>query len=202
MVVTRFEELEQSKVKVYIDEEYAFLLYKKDIKRYKLEDGSVITSELYDKIIVDTVFRRAKQKAVAILQYMDRTEQELRKKLYEVGYTSSIIDRTLSYVNEYGYLDDERYAAAFVRSKMKTKSKLVIKTKLIQKGISKDIIDCIFMLEYGDGEQEDPELIAIKKAISKKTKTPEDLTYEEKQKLLASLYRKGFDLSKIKQILF
>jgi len=136
------------------------------------------------------------------LQYMDRTEQELRKKLSEAGYTSLIIDRTLAYVNEYGYLDDERYAAAYVRSKMKSKSKLVIKTMLMQKGINKETIDCIFMIEYGDDEQEDPELIAIKKAVSKKTKTPEDLTSEEKQKLLASLYRKGFDLGKIKQILF
>jgi regulatory protein len=202
MVVTRFEELEQSKVKVYIDEEYAFLLYQKDIKQYKLEEGAVITSENYVKIIEDTVFRRAKQKAVAILKFMNRTEQELRKKLSEAEYTDSIIDRTIAYLYEYGYIDDERYAAAFVRSKMNTKSKLVIKTLLIQKGINKEIINNIFMAEYSDDDKEDPELLAIKRAIAKKTKSLEDLTPEKKQKLLASLYRKGFDLSKIKQILF
>jgi regulatory protein len=201
MVITRIEELEKTKAKIYIDEEYAFLLYQKDIKQYKLEVNDEISPEIYDKIIEDTVLRRAKQKALAILKFMDRTELELRRKLSEAGYTSEIITRTLSYVYEYGYLSDERYAAAFVRSKKNTKSKLVIKTELIQKGINKEMIDHIFLTEYGDDEQEDAELIAIKKAISKKTKSPENLTPEAKQKLLASLYRKGFEISKIKQFI-
>lgn len=201
MVITRMEELEKSKVKIYIDEEYAFLLYQKDIKYYKLEENSAISLEVYEKIIEDTVLRRAKQKALAILKFMDRTEQELSRKLAEAGYTKEIIARTLSYVYEYGYLNDERYAAAYVRSKKNTKSKLIIKTVLIQKGIRKEIIDQVFETEYGEDAQEDAELMAIKKAISKKTKSPEDLTPEEKQKLLASLYRKGFEISKIKQFL-
>ncbi|MHB8131825.1 MAG: regulatory protein RecX [Mobilitalea sp.] len=201
MVITMLEKLEQSKVKVYIDEEYAFLLYQNDIKRYKLEEGADITSKCYDEIIEDTVYRRAKQKAVAVLKFMGRTEQELRKKLTETGYPKEIIDRTLFYVTEYGYLNDERYAASYVRARMNTKSKFVIKTELLHKGIDKELINDIFMIEYGDDDREDAELIAIRKLIAKKTKFPENLTFDEKQKLMASLYRKGFATSKIKQIL-
>jgi len=201
MVITMLEELEQSKVKVYIDEEYAFLLYKKDIKRYKLEEGEVITSKCYEEIIEDTIYRRAKQKAVAVLKFMGRTEQELRRKLVETGYPREVIDRTLSYVSEYGYLNDERYAASYVRTRMNTKSKFVIKTELLHKGINKELINDIFLVEYGDEDREDAELIAIRKLIAKKTKFPENLTFDEKQKLMASLYRKGFATSKIKQIL-
>ncbi|HWT75461.1 MAG TPA: regulatory protein RecX [Mobilitalea sp.] len=201
MIVTRLEELEQSKVKVYIDYEYAFLLYQKDITQFKLREGDLITQAVYEDIVSNTVYYRARQKALSILKSIDRTEQELRKKLSDAGYTNDIIDKTISYISGYGYLNDERLASAYVRARKNTKSKLVIKNELLQKGVKKEIIDFVFDEAYDNEEQEDSELIAIKKAIAKKVKDPGNLDYDEKQKLIASLYRKGFDISKIKQIL-
>jgi regulatory protein len=202
MIITRLEELDKSKVKVYIDEEYAFLLYQKDIKLFQLEEGGDISAEIFHKIHTDTVLRRAKQKALAILKFMDRTEYELRRKLFEADYTEEIISQTIDYVYEYGYLNDERFAASFVRLKKNNKSKKVLRLELSQKGIKNEIIDKIFTSEYIEEEDtQDPECVAIQKAIAKKTKAPECLSSEEKQKLMASLYRKGFDIDKIKQFL-
>lgn len=201
MIITRIEEVKKFKFKVYIDEEYSFTLYAKDINQYQLEENKELSSLIYDKLMNDVVLFRAKQKALAILKFMDRTEQELRRKLKEADYIDEIIDRAIDYVNQYGYLNDERLAEAYIKSRMKTKSKLMLRTELIQKGIDRDIINQVINQEYDDFEEEDPELIAIQKAISKKTKAPEELSPEEKQKLLLSLYRKGFDLDKIKQIL-
>lgn len=201
MVITKIEEIERSKFNIYIDEEYAFLLYQKDIDTYGLQEGSEISDLCYKKIMEDTVLRRVKQKALAILKFMDRSEQELRKKLSDAGYSEEVVDQAISYVKEYGYLDDDRFAASYVRSRKNSKSKLAIKTELIQKGISKETIEAVFMEEYENNELEDAELSAIQKAIAKKTKTPDSLSYEEKQKLIAFLYRKGFDLSKIKKVL-
>ena len=87
------------------------------------------------------------------------------------------------------------------RSRKNTKSKLVIKNELMLKGIDKTLIDAVFLEEYENEEQEDAELVALRKAIAKKIKNSEDLDYEAKQKLTASLYRKGFAVSKIKQVL-
>lgn len=201
MNITRFEELDKSKIKVYIDDEYAFILYEKDIEHLRLDEGISISQDLYDNIIDEIVYPRAQQKALAILKYMDRSEQEVRNKLSRADYVGTIIDRTIAYVKEYGYLDDERFTAAFIRARMNRKSKLMIKTELMQKGINKDTINSVLLVEYGEDEEEDAELNAIRKAIAKKTRSPEALTYEEKQKLIASLYRKGFNIGKIKQIL-
>ena len=202
MVVTQLEELEKSKVKVYIDDTYAFLLYRKDIEAFGLKADTDISEAVYERILTDTVYRRAKQKALSILKFMDRTEQELRNKLSDAGYTNEIIDRTISYVMEYGYLDNERFASAFVRNRMKVKSRLVIKTELLQKGISKDLAERILEEEYEKDEMgEDAELAAIRKAVAKKTKSIEDLSMDDKRKLMASLYRKGFEIGKIKQVI-
>lgn len=202
MVVTQLEDLEKSKVRVYIDDEYAFLLYRKDIEEFGLKEGNEIIYDVYEKILTDTVYRRAKQKALAILKFMDRTELELRRKLSDAEYPEKIIDRTISYVIEYGYLNDERYALAYIRARMNTKSKLVIRTELLQKGISKDLTERILEEEYEQDEiGEDAEMTALRKAIAKKTKSVEDLNMEDKRKLMAALYRKGFDIGKIKQVL-
>jgi Uncharacterized protein conserved in bacteria len=202
MVITEFEELEKSKFKIYVDHHYAFLLYQKDIDRYELQEGQTISEMLFEKIIEETVFRRAKQKALAVLKFKDRTEQELRDKLIETGYPQEVINRTIDYVTEYGYLNDERYTTAFIRSRMYTKSKMIIKTQLLQKGIKKDMINDIIRAIYDETEaDEDAELTAIKKAISKKTKSIDSLTTEHKQKIIASLYRKGFSIDKIRHIL-
>lgn len=201
MIITRLEEMNKSKVKVYIDEEYSFLLYQKDITNFKLTVDSEISQALYEDILINTVLFRAKQKALSILKFTDRTETELRNKLADAGYTEEIIDKTITYISGYGYLNDERLATHYVRNRMNSKSKLMIKMELLQKGVNKEVINTILQEEYDNEEQEDSELIAIKKAIDKKVKFPDELNKEEKQKLIASLYRKGFDISKIKQIL-
>lgn len=202
MFVTQLEQIGQSKVKVYIDDNYVFMLYQKEVDHYKLKAGTSITNEDYENIIEDTVYKRAKLKALSVLKFMDRTEYELRQKLADAGFTEDIINRTISYVSGYDYLNDERYASNYVRNKMSTKSRLAIRTELLHKGIDKDILDRIIQTEYENDElEEDAELTAIRKAVAKKTKSPGSLSPEQRQKLIASLYRKGFDISKIRQII-
>ncbi|MDU6264784.1 MAG: regulatory protein RecX [Anaerocolumna aminovalerica] len=193
MIVTKLEELEKAKVKVYIDGEFHFLLYRKDIKIYKLQENEQISDKVYEEIIENTVLRRAKQKAMAILKYMDRSEQELRQKLKQSDYTETIIEAAIEYVKKFHYLDDERYAMNYIRFKKNTKSKRQLQTELSQKGIRKEYIDLAFQEEYDDEE------LAIQKAVSKKTSDVDSLSQEEKMKLASSLYRKGFKMDLIQK---
>ena len=193
MIVTKLEELTKGKVKVYIDGEYHFLLYRKDINTYKLQENEMIQEKVYEEIIQDTVLRRAKQKAMAILKYMDRTEQELRQKLKQAEYTESITESAIEYVKMFHYLDDKRFAANYIRYKKDTKSKRQLQTELMQKGIRKEFIEQAFEEEYDDED------LAIQKAIAKKTVDIDSLPQEEKMKLASSLYRKGFKMDKIQK---
>ncbi len=199
MVITKLEKAEKSKVRIYIDEEFAFQLTEKELEKLQLEEGQIILTAQYEKLIEVLIYPKAIDKALSILKFMDRCEQELRLKLSREEYHEDIIDRVIEYVKHYGYLNDERYATSFVKARKNKKSKLMIKNELKQKGVAKDIIHSVFEEEYESEEAEDAEMIAIRKAIAKKSKDPQALSPEDKQKLIASLYRKGFDLSKIKQ---
>ena len=201
MIVTELKELEKSKIKVYLDEEVAFILYHSDLKSIELKVGDELSAASYEEIINQTIYPRAIQKALAILKFKDRTEQELQRKLKEADYPEEVIVRVIGYMKEYGYLNDERFTSLYVKSRKSTKSKQFIKSELLQKGLDKWVIDEVLEAEYSEDSEEDAELLAIKKAITKKTKTPQLLTFEEKQKLIASLFRKGFDINKIKKVL-
>ena len=186
MTITRLESIDLKRYKVYIDYEYSFMLYKTDIKKYHIEEEKDISNDVYQEIIEDTVYRRAKKKALDILKYMDRTEAELCSKLKQAYYTDDIISRTVEYVKSYHYIDDERYTRNYIQFKKNTKSKKQIQFELYRKGIDKNLIERFIESDLKS------DTIALQKAIHKKTDNPEDLSYKEKQKLIASLCRKGF----------
>ncbi|BCJ95103.1 hypothetical protein acsn021_26720 [Anaerocolumna cellulosilytica] len=197
MIITKLERIEngKGKIKVYIEGEYCFILYQKDLNNFRIEENTDITETQYEDIYINTVLRRAKQKALAILKYMDRTEQELITKLKQYGCTETLINDVLEYINKYHYIDDYRYAANYIRFRKNSKSKRQISMELSQKGIAKEDIEQAFADEY------DEEDTAIKTAIAKKCRNLDILTYEEKQKIAASLYRKGFKMDLIQKYL-
>lgn len=201
MIITRIEVSNKNKVNIYFDGEYSFFLSSKEVQQLNLVEGDELVSDFYEALLEKIILPKAKQKALAILKFMNRTESELRNKLSDAGFPQSIVDKAIQYVDSYGYLDDERLAEAYIRTRKNTKSKLAIKMELMQKGVDSKVIELAFSEEYEKEDEEDPEIEAIKKAIAKKAKMPEEMDFDSKQKLIASLYRKGFDISKIKQVL-
>lgn len=196
MLITSIENVDNKKYRLYIDCEYTGIIYKSDIKRYKLIEGELISKEVFDNLIEDTLFRRAKQKALCILERGDNTQKQLYDKLKKTGYSINIIDRTIEYVKSFNYIDDKRFAKNFIRNKISSKSKKQIIFELTQKGIDKEVINILLEQEFDNDEE-----IAIKKAILKKTSNIDILTYEEKQKIASYLYRKGFNSYNIKKYL-
>jgi len=191
MTVTEIIKIDKGKSKVFLDEEFAFALYRGEIRRFHIEEGAEISDEDYEKIIVDVVLKRAKARSLHLLESMDRTENQIRMKLRQNFYTEEIIDSAVEYVKSYGYINDERYARNYAFNRSGSRSRRQIKQELQNKGISKDIIGRIF-----EGN-EDSEAELIEKLIKKKRVDPETATKEEKQKLYGFLMRKGFSSDEI-----
>lgn len=197
MVITKLEEYNKNKLKVYIDEEFAFPIFSSDAKEACLEEGMEISEDIYSKLLIDIVFPRAKQKALNLLKFMDRTKKELKDRLAFELYPEDIIGKAVAFTEEYGFVNDTRYAENYIRMRKENKSKLIIRNELLNKGINKEILDNILLSEY-QTEDVDPEIIAIRKIIDKKSKDISTMSWEDKQKLIAFLYRKGFNIDKIK----
>ena len=196
MIVTKLEKVDKKKTKVFLDEEYAFILYPQDLRLYKIEEDMEVSEELYCRIMAETIIRRAKQKAMALLKRSDRTEKELYIKLKQNEYPEEAIEEAISYVMKYGYIDDERYLENYVFYKKGSKSMRIMELELQQKGLSKEQIRKQLEREEFNDEE------AIQKAIRKKVGTQTELSYEETQKVAAYLYRKGFREDDIRKYLW
>ena len=144
MIVTAMEEYIKGKYKIYLDEQFAFVLYKGELRRFMIKLGQELSESEYEEIINEIILKRSKRRTLHLLEKMDRTEQQIRKKLREGFYPEDIIDKAVEYAKNYHYINDFNYATRYIDCKGSVKSKLEILSELKQKGINKDIVNSIY----------------------------------------------------------
>lgn len=71
-MITEIRPVNQKKSRVYIDEEFAFILYKSEIRRYRLEENEEITEADYTEILQEVLLKRGKARALHLLSSMDQ----------------------------------------------------------------------------------------------------------------------------------
>lgn len=192
MQITKIENFGKSKIKIYVNEEYKFWLYNKDLKKYPIKEDDDISLEEVEEFL-SLNLSRAKKQILNLLTRMDKTRKEVINKLKQSGYPENIIKETLAYIDGFNYIDDKRVARQFVRYKRDTKSKKQIQNQLLVKGVSQEDIEQALQDEYKSEET------AIKNAIKKKRRNDEEFSKEDKQKLASSLFNRGFDLEIIRK---
>ena len=101
MVVTGIQEVTKAKVKVFLDYEFAFVLYKGELRLYKIRKGEEISQETIDEILGTLLPKRAKKRSLMLLQKKDYTEMELKRKLQDGEYPKEAIEEALSYVKSF-----------------------------------------------------------------------------------------------------
>lgn len=205
LVITKIEPMDKLRVRVYINEEAVFWLYRKDYRELSLEEGQGISENSLFAIENEIVLRYAKKQALTMLERMDRTEQELSTKLREKEFSDQVVAQAIAYVKSFHYLDDYRYTLNYIRGRYQTKSKRQLSYSLYQKGITQMDIDNAYdeLKESFSSETEEKDLEeeAIARIIRRKGKPIEEFSKEEKQKLVASLYRKGFHGHTIQKVM-
>ena len=123
--------------------------------------------------------------------YQERCVKEVRDKLKTFDIAEEEKTKILDYLLDNRFVNNERYAKAFVRGKVNQSGWGVNKIRfhLIQKGIDKDIID--EALGQTDEETYRQRLIEILKTKAKTIKAASD--FEKKRKLAAYAMQKGFE---------
>jgi regulatory protein len=85
---------------------------------------------------------KAKETAFRFLSYRPRSVEEIRRKLKEKNFSPLTIKRTLSKIEELGYLNDRNFAYDFACFSIENKQWGIIRIRdtLAHKGISQEII--------------------------------------------------------------
>ena len=197
MKVTSLECVTKTKFNVYLDEQFAFVLYKGELSRYKIREGVELSQELIECIKQEVLLKRAKLRAMHLLNAMDRTEAQLRLKLKQNLYPEDVIEKAIQYVKSFGYVEDQGYAERFIHNRQQSKSKREIYAALSQKGVLKEQIESAMETCYEEAD----ELDAIRRIVEKKRFSPEESTDVEKKRIYDYLLRKGFRSEDIRQVI-
>ncbi len=87
---------------------------------------------------------RAKNRACYLLGARDYSSHQIKEKLLAGGYTSEVCEAVAQWLMEYGYVDDTRYARAYVRSHKGNQGSSKMKLELKRRGLSEsDIYEAI-----------------------------------------------------------
>ena len=196
MIVTEIRPKNKSKSIIVLDEEIAFVLYKGDFAKYHILSGEELRREDYDEIMNEILPKRALDRSYKLLMSKDYTVKQLWGKLKNDGYPDSVIDETIMKLKQFKYLDDKRYAENYLFWKAKDRSRSRMLMDLKQKGIDSDVATKLYdeLLNKGDIDLEDA---SIRRFLQKKNISLTDIGYEEKQKIIQTLLRKGYNYENI-----
>ena len=197
MKITQIVELTKARCKVYIDQEFAFVLYKGELRLYQLAEGKEITQKTYEELMNVVLPKRAKLRAMNLLQKRSYTEKQLRDKLKEGLYPEKIMDAAIEYVKSFRYIDDYQYAVDYITCYESRKSRKKLETELIMKGVSKTVIADAFREWENLGGSQD-EIAMIKELLEKKHYSPE-CDMKEKNRIYGFLLRRGFTIEKVQE---
>jgi len=145
-------------------------------------------------------FKKAKAHALRYLSYRDRSKWELSQYLGKKEHSPPVIQKTLDYLAELNYVDDQRFALQWGQYKINKnkigKNRLYV--ELLGKGVNKETIESILSTLY----EENPEMELAVECARKKWVALKSFEEKKKKRLLVQyLQRKGFSSDIIYQSL-
>lgn len=177
---------------ITLDDDYEFPLHKEVIDNYRLALDKDIDEELLKIFISKHVKGMARSYVLDSLARSAKTRYKLIDGLQERKIPQEVIEAVIREYEELGYIDDYEYAKNYYELKSSSKSLNYIRNMLRSKGVSDDIIQEVLL----DADNTN-EIKQIEKFLDTKLKGNKDITIAEKNKIIASLFRKGYKTSNI-----
>lgn len=141
-------------------------------------------------------FSKALAYACRRLGARSQLSQEMRQALQKRQISPEIIEKVMTFCMEKGYLNDSLYIEQFIRYQIsRRQSPKVIVQKLILKGADREVAQEAIEKLLPENSQLDTILQLLESRYQKRNLS----LFEERQKVTAALYRKGFPLPLIQQ---
>jgi regulatory protein len=154
--------------------------------------------EVWEQRFYELEYKAAFAYALKSIALRSRASSEIQKKLEQNLVSAPVIKRILTEFNQKGYLNDLAWVENFVRQQLaRHLGPQAIALKLRAKGIPSDLVKQVLGQLEGSESQEKHVLHLLKTRYSSR-----DLSqFKERNKVIASLIRKGFSFSVIRKVI-
>lgn len=184
----------QQRVSIYLDGDFAFGLSR--IVAAWLKPGQYLTQAEIEKLQDQDTFEVAFQKAIQFIHHRPRSIEETRRRLFEKGFSSEVIESTIEKLIEKNWLDDLEFARQWIenRNTFRPRSHQFLTYELRQKGVADEII-IQALDQYGADENE----MAYRAGIKKAQQCHDQPQPIFNKKVSSFLSRRGFSYALVKQ---
>lgn len=189
MKITKLEvqKNDKNRVNLYVDDEFYSGIPAELVYLEHLKTGLEIDEKDLKKIIFENEKSKAMSRVTKYIGSSLKTQKQIRDYLRKKEYSDDTIEFVMSKLVEYNYIDDKKYAQAYVLTYGKKYGKLKLISQLKVKGVSEEIIECVL---------EDNKVDSIESVASKYLKN-KVMSYEVFQKLFRFLYSRGYEFDEI-----
>lgn len=172
--------------------EKEFILHSDMIVKFKLSTHEEIDEASFFDAVDESEYTMCLNKAIEYISNKLKTTKQLKDYLYKKGYKTQTINKVIDKLGEYSILNDENFALAFIDFNKGRLSKKVLKLKLQEKGVKKDLAENLFE-DFDDYE--------LCKKMAEKFLKNKEITKENTEKLIRHLQYKGFNWEDISKTL-
>ncbi len=161
-MITEIRQTKRGRISVYVDGEFAGTLHQEVYALSPLEKGMEVEPEDLEAYFAQSREKDAKERALNLLSYRDRTAKQLFDRLKEKTDEASAA-QAVERMEELGLVDDVRYAGRLSRDlwNLKHYGPQRIRQELLQKGIDRQVAQEAVqeLMEGVDLQQELQELV-------------------------------------------
>ncbi|MCL6494476.1 MAG: recombination regulator RecX [Ignavibacterium sp.] len=194
MIVERIVSKDDDKATVFFDNGEKLILHKDVLYQSGLRKGDEISSDRFSFLNNQENFYLIKQKAFRLLQRRIHTSRELYIKLRQKFYDELLIKNCLTELQQKGFINDKEFALAFISEKQKSKkwSKAKLRSELIKRGVSSEIISEVLNQTFNNEREIESAKEIAEKKLSQIIKKENDKR-KVYQKIMMYLQSKGYD---------
>lgn len=182
----------QDRYSIYVDEKYIFSLSENELLNLGLKIGQEFSKDELERLKETAVLDKAYDRALNLIARRLRSEWEIRDYLRRKDYAPALIDTIVNKLSMSGYVDDAKFAEAWVRNRrlLKPTSRRRLLQELRAKRVPDDVIDQVLESDEAD------ELDILRQLVEKKRHR-----YPDKLKFMQYLARQGYNYDDIKSVL-
>ncbi|MGI5894794.1 MAG: regulatory protein RecX [Candidatus Merdivicinus sp.] len=114
MIITRLEKVKDTRWKVEVDGEYWGILDAEILVKFRMKQGAEVDEDLLAEALRAAEYRRARERALYLLDYREHSRRELEIKLAR-NVSREVAEQVAARMQELGLLNDEAYAQRLAR---------------------------------------------------------------------------------------
>ena len=193
------QEKRNSRRSIFIDGSFTLGVDESIVADLGLRVGQSIDEEELREIVHAEQLSKAKERALRLLDYRQRSKVEVARRLSAAGFPEDIIEETITHLENIGFLNDAEFSQTWVKFRLSEKGigKARMRWELKQKGVSNDVAE--EALASLDGGAEYQSAIDIARRRWEKDSSTDERA--KRRKLTGFLQRKGFPWETIARIL-